>query len=207
MCADFFNLTLSKDDNRISISNRTKSMSNQNDRLLPLFHQIINRALHMELAFCIQSTRCFIENQYPWILYERSSNCNPLLLSTWQFHSAFTDNSIQSFREHRFIVHEILRVRHLQWTINIFLRELRNSISNILTQWSREQCRLLRNKPDLLMQPIQIVIAYINTIQAHLSILHIVEPLKQAHSARLPTSRSTHKRNDLASLRFKTNLL
>jgi len=82
MIAHFFEFTVHKDNNFVSISDCRESVSNDNDRDRILLSVFVNSILDNHLVYFVQSRGSLIKQQNPWLLQESSGDSYPLFLST-----------------------------------------------------------------------------------------------------------------------------
>ena len=66
----------------ISRFDRRETMGHNDNCLLTLLNQILQRLLHLELTFGVQGGCCLVQDQNLWFAHECPCNSDPLFLTT-----------------------------------------------------------------------------------------------------------------------------
>src|SRR5260221_203352 len=97
MSAGFAKLSLVHHQNAIRSLNGGKAVRDH-DGGAP-FHHVGQRVPHAKLSFSIHAGRGFIEDQEAWIMRQRASEADELLLASGQRAAALADGLRESVRE------------------------------------------------------------------------------------------------------------
>ena len=155
MRSSLYNFSLLKNTNHISVSNGGESVSNNNYCLHTLLDQSIKCFLDLVFTICVQSGGSLIKKKDSWLSNKSSCYCDPLLLTTGEFDSSFTNEGVIHVRESLFIMNKIIGVGFSASFINVCFGNFIfvKSVADVGADGSSEQAWFLRNDTDLILIP------------------------------------------------------
>ena len=89
VCTEFCDLTLIQDQELVGVAERGQTVCNCKCRAV--FGQLLQRILNLLFGFCVKGSRCFVENQNPRVVQERTCNRNTLTFTAGQGMTLFAD--------------------------------------------------------------------------------------------------------------------
>lgn len=137
-----------------------------------ILHEFLEWILQISLCLSIKGTGCLIEDEDRSILQECSSDRESLSLSSWELHSSFSDERIESVRKSR---DEFSDMRFFDDCIQSFSRYFFLTEDDILTDRRIEETTILKYDSDISTQGVLRDGTDINTIDEDLSWLDIIE--------------------------------
>ncbi len=195
MLALFNDATLLNDHDLVRILDCTQAMGDHNRGAI--FHQSFERLLHQVLAFIVERTGRFVEDQQAWIAQECSCDGNALTLPTRKLHSALSDQRVVTLGQ---VLDKFARICCPCDCFYLFLRRSQSPVGNIFANSSAEEDRLLEHDADLFAPAFQLDMPDIPAVNSDTPALHIEEARNHVRDGGFPSPARSHERNDLAAL-------
>ena len=89
MRPDFDNFAFRHSNESITVTDCGKSVSNNN--YCSAGHDLTHIGLNDMFTFVVESTGCFVEDEYPWIRRQSPSNCDTLTLAAREIGASLFD--------------------------------------------------------------------------------------------------------------------
>mmetsp|Transcript_11177 Transcript_11177/g.22870 ORF Transcript_11177/g.22870 Transcript_11177/m.22870 type:complete len:235 (-) Transcript_11177:1126-1830(-) len=174
-------------------------MGNYNGSNLFLVENIIECFLNHQFRFCIQCRCGFVEQENLGVADQNTGNRNTLLLSTRKLSTLVSDLRVVTIGQ---LGNKIMRIGQFGSFFNLFLRRVRVSVGNVVTNGGGKECGFLSNVSNQGPQITDINILDIGPIQLDCSRLWIIKTFQQAHDGGFSTSGGSDKGHDLSGHNF-----
>mmetsp|Transcript_41162 Transcript_41162/g.64307 ORF Transcript_41162/g.64307 Transcript_41162/m.64307 type:complete len:368 (-) Transcript_41162:934-2037(-) len=161
----------------------------------PANHQAIQSLLDKLLALSIQRACSLVKQEDLRILEQGTSNSNALLLSPRKHDSTFTTLSIVTLRQR---LDEIVGVRQACGLLDTSMCADLGAVHDVVLDGHGKEDWLLLHKPDLVTQPLWVILKDVHSVDQDGTTLAVVETLDEVDEGGLATSRRAHQRKGLA---------
>jgi len=201
-------------DNLVGITDGGKSVSDDDDRLLASFDQLIKCLLHLMLGLGVQSTGRLVEQEHPRLANEGSRDRNSLLLPSTQADASLTHNRGITIGEELLILDKGVDIGLLATLIDSRLDLLFgevtevNTVHDVCFDAAREENRLLRHDSNLFLMVPSVVQRFdVVSVVADRALGRVVEPLNQRNDRGFTATTGANDRHDLVCLHVDAHAL
>ena len=159
--------------------------------------QTVERLLHERFVFGIERARRLVEQNDVGLADHRARDREPLALSARQVLSAVGDDRHELVGA---LAHEVPRARVLERADDLLVAHVVEPVRDVLAHGRVEEHGALVDDDDARAQEVHIVVAQRHAVEQNLAARGLVQPLEQAHAARLAAARRADERDLLAGL-------
>ena len=185
---DLHGPTFVQDQDAVGIDDARKTVSDNECR--SVLHQTVERTLDGGLVFGIHAGKRLVQQQDWGVLQQRPGDRQPLALTSRESDCPLPDHGVIAMRKMR---NEIVRVRGAGGILQLGLRSVRSSETQIVGNRSMEQVRVLCHDRNVVPDSAEGEFADVATVESDRPGLGIVEPVHKPDQGRFPcTARSHH---------------
>ena len=202
MVTSLNDLAMFQNNNRITVSNRRKSVRDHKHGTA--LHQVVHTFLYDTFCTGIDTGSCFIQNQYRWVCNCCPRNGQKLSLPLREFFTIPAQHRIVSFREH---LYKLICMCQFCCCIDFFIRCIQLAITDIITNRTGKQMCVLKNDSKRMSQIILFDLGNIDSIITDLAFLDIIKTIDQIGYGCLTGSGRADECQFLSGLRIQADIV
>ncbi len=193
---------LVENDDPIRAFHRGQPVCNHQRRAA--LHQDAEFVLHAPLRLVVERRGGLIQDENGRILEQRACDGYPLPLSAGKILPAVRQGGIESLRLLR---HELQDVGRARRGFHFRLRFVDGIEGDVVAYGVVEQNHILTDEAHLSTQVRQPILAHVDPVQQHRTLLHVVEPRHQTDQRRLAAAGSSDDGHGFAGTHVETDLV